>query len=88
MPWVKESAVIPMEDAGRLSLFAVIVLTNEGDQTLQELGKGKFWLALRKALRSWLEPIAIPRKLRVLDEIPLNSQGKRQIAEIEKLFQE
>ncbi|MHA2829317.1 AMP-binding protein [Vibrio harveyi] len=88
LPWVKESAVIPMEDAGRLSLFAVIVLTNEGDQTLQELGKGKFWLALRKALRSWLEPIAIPRKFRVLDEIPLNSQGKRQIAEIEKLFQE
>jgi acyl-coenzyme A synthetase/AMP-(fatty) acid ligase len=88
LPWVKESAVIPMEDAGRLSLFAVIVLTNEGDQTLQELGKGKFWLALRKALRNWLEPIAIPRKFRVLDEIPLNSQGKRQIAEIEKLFQE
>ncbi|GLR05137.1 surfactin synthetase [Vibrio hyugaensis] len=88
LPWIKESAVIPMEQAGRLSLFAVIVLNEQGQKTLSELGKGKFWLALRKALRNWLEPIAIPRKFRVLDEVPLNSQGKRQVAEIEKLFQE
>ncbi len=88
LPWIKESAIVPMEENGRLCLYAVIVLTNDGDTTQKEIGKGKFWLALRKALRDWLEPIAIPRKFRIVNEIPLNSQGKRQVAEIEKLFQE
>ncbi|MDG2688425.1 AMP-binding protein, partial [Vibrio parahaemolyticus] len=84
LPWVQESVVIPMEESGRLTLVSIIVLNDKGSDVLNELGKGKFWLELRKALRNWLEPIAIPRKFRVVDEIPLNSQGKRQVAEIEK----
>ncbi|WP_394126534.1 AMP-binding protein [Vibrio hepatarius] len=87
LEWIEESAVIPKTEKSRLSLCAVIVLTEKGHQEINTLGKGKFWIALRKALRNWLEPIAIPRKYRLVDEIPLNSQGKRQITEIEKLFQ-
>ncbi|MFM2587767.1 AMP-binding protein [Vibrio sp. TBV020] len=87
LAWISESAVIPMTEGNRLSLCAVLVLTDAGKQEIETLGKGKFWVALRKALRDWLEPIAIPRKYRVVDEVPLNSQGKRQVAEIEKLFQ-
>lgn len=85
--WINESAVITMMEGNRLTLYAVIVLSEEGEREIAALGKGKFWIALRKALRDWLEPIAIPRKFRVLSEIPLNSQGKRQVAEIEKQFQ-
>tara|TARA_Y100001956_G_C4128762_1_gene192089 strand:- start:393 stop:1760 length:1368 start_codon:yes stop_codon:yes gene_type:complete len=85
--WINESAVITMMQGNRLALYAVIVLTEEGKKEITSLGKGKFWIALRKALRDWLEPIAIPRKFRVMNEIPLNSQGKRQVAEIEKQFQ-
>ncbi|CAK4074562.1 AMP-binding protein [Vibrio sp. 16] len=85
--WISESAVITMTEGNRLSLYAVIVLTASGEMEIERLGKGKFWLALRKALRDWLEPIAIPRKFRLVKEIPLNSQGKRQVAEIEKQFQ-
>lgn len=88
LDWIEESAVIPMQDGNRLTLCAVIVLSNNGQHEIEQLGKGKFWLALRKSLREWLEPIAIPRKYRLLSEIPLNSQGKRQVAEIEKLFQD
>ncbi|TFH93168.1 AMP-binding protein [Vibrio ouci] len=87
LEWIEESAVIPKTEENRLSLCAVIVLTEKGHQEINTLGKGKFWIALRKALRNWLEPIAIPRKYRLVDEIPLNSQGKRQVTEIEKLFQ-
>jgi len=87
LEWIEESAVIAISDTTRLSLCAVIVLTDMGNDELEKLGKGKFWLALRKALRDWLEPIAIPRKFRLVDEVPLNSQGKRQVSEIEKLFQ-
>lgn len=87
LEWIEESAVIPLVDDQRLSLSAVIVLSPLGLTELERIGKGKFWIALRKRLRDWLEPIAIPRKYRLLEEIPLNSQGKRQVAEIEKLFQ-
>lgn len=73
-------------DGNRLTLCAVLVLSKTGQNKLNQLGKGKLWLALRQSLRDWLEPIAIPRKYRVLDEVPINSQGKRQVAEIEKLF--
>ncbi|MFB9215995.1 AMP-binding protein [Vibrio sinaloensis] len=86
LDWIDESAVISMQDGQRLVLNAVIVLTPAGQQHMSQLGKGKFWLALRNELRNWLEPIAIPRRYRVLSEIPLNSQGKRQVADIEKLF--
>ncbi|WP_391091360.1 AMP-binding protein [Vibrio sp. NH-UV-68] len=87
LEWIEESAVVAMMDGNRLSLCAVIVVTTLGEAQLAELGKGKFWLALRQALRGWLEPIAIPRKYRIVDEIPLNSQGKRLVAEIEQHFQ-
>lgn len=87
LDWIEESAVIPQTEGNRLSLCAVIVLSANGEQEMARLGKGKFWIALRKVLRNWLEPIAIPRKYRMVDEVPLNSQGKRQVAEIEKLFQ-
>ncbi|CAM4167440.1 AMP-binding protein [Vibrio neonatus] len=87
LDWIEESATIPMQDDQRLTICAVIVLTDVGRKEVQRLGKGPFWIALRKALRDWLEPVAIPRKYRIVDEIPLNSQGKRQVNEIKKLFQ-
>lgn len=87
LDYVQECAVIPMQQAERLILAAAIVLTDSGNAKLAELGKGKFWLLLRNELRRWLEPIAVPRSFRVVKEIPLNSQGKRQVAELEKLFQ-
>lgn len=87
LDYVQECVVIPMQQAERLILAAAIVLTDSGNAKLAELGKGKFWLLLRNELRRWLEPIAVPRSFRVVKEIPLNSQGKRQVAELEKLFQ-
>ena len=87
LDYVQECAVIPMQQAERLILATAIVLTESGKTKLAELGKGKFWLLLRNELRRWLEPIAVPRSFRVVKEIPLNSQGKRQVAELEKLFQ-
>ncbi|OED84849.1 AMP-binding protein [Vibrio breoganii] len=83
---IQESSVVSTNESNRISIFAVIVLTDDGVSELERLGKGQFWLALRHLLRDWLEPIAIPRKYRIVDEIPVNSQGKRQADEITKLF--
>jgi len=84
LSWIDECVVIPFEEPERLILASVIVLSTEGRAKLDTMTKGKFWLLLRSELRNWLEPTAIPRRYRILDEIPLNSQGKRLISEIEQ----
>lgn len=86
LSWINECAVIPFEEPNRLILASVIVLSDEGKQMLNSVGKGKFWLLLRNELRKWLEPIAIPRRFRVVEEIPLNSQGKRLTPQIEQII--
>ncbi|WP_333913797.1 AMP-binding protein [Vibrio coralliirubri] len=85
LPWISECVVIPFEEPERLILASVLVLSDEGQATLATMSRGKFWLMLRSELRKWLEPIAIPRKYRMVDEIPLNSQGKRLTSHIEQL---
>lgn len=87
LTWISESAVIPMQENDRLVLVAALVLNQTGKQQIEDIGKGKFWLQLRAELRQWLEPIAIPRRYRLVEHIPLNSQGKRLNNEIEMLFQ-
>ncbi|PMG97587.1 AMP-binding protein [Vibrio lentus] len=86
LPWISECVVIPFEEPERLILASVLVLSEEGQAKLATMSKGKFWLILRSELRKWLEPIAIPRKYRIVDEIPLNSQGKRLTSHIEQLI--
>ncbi len=87
LSYITECAVIPIQEPERLIIGAAIVLSEQGQNRLNQLDKGKFWLLLRSELRQWLEPIAVPRRFRVVKEIPLNSQGKRQVTELEKLFQ-
>ncbi|MEZ9072783.1 AMP-binding protein [Vibrio splendidus] len=86
LPWISECVVIPFEEPERLILASVLVLSEEGQVKLATMSKGKFWLILRSELRKWLEPIAIPRKYRIVDEIPFNSQGKRLTSHIEQLI--
>ncbi|MCK8071942.1 AMP-binding protein [Vibrio sp. 1CM23M] len=86
LPWISECVVIPFEEPERLILASVLVLSEEGQAKLATMSKGKFWLMLRSELRKWLEPIAIPRKYRIVGEIPLNSQGKRLTSHIEQLI--
>ena len=86
LDWISESAVLVVEDPHRVSLGALIILTELGHAELLNLGKGKFWIKLRQALRQWVEPVGIPRHFKVTDEIPMNKQGKRLQQEIAELF--
>jgi len=88
LEWIEEAAVFPLEETNRLILAAVITLSEQGKATISDMGKGKFWLKLRQELRLWLEPVGIPRRYRAVDEIPLNTQGKRLIRDLELLFKE
>jgi len=84
--WIDEAAVLTLDEPNRLVIAAVITLTDEGRRNMQTLGKGKFWLDLRQQLRRWLEPVGIPRRFRDVGEIPLNSQGKRLVRDLEQFF--
>ena len=70
----------------RISLGGVLKLNKLGEQTINEIGKGKFWIKLRQALRLWLEPICIPRQYRIVEQIPMNSQGKLLKTQLLDLF--
>lgn len=83
---ITEAAVIPYQEPKRLITAAAITLSPIGQAKLKQLGKGKFVLMLRQSLHQWIEPVGIPRRFRVVDEIPLNTQGKRLISDIEQLF--
>ena len=86
LEWIRESTVLVLDEGHRLSLGALLCLNQHGTETVKEIGKGKFWIKLRQALRLWLEPIGIPRHFRIVDEIPVNKQGKRLHSDISALF--
>ena len=88
LPFVKDAAVVPIERNSRVFLGAVMVLADSGIQLRETLGEGKFMLAMRRHLFPVLESVAVPRHYRVVDAIPLNSMGKREIAELRALFQD
>jgi len=86
LPWINESAVILLNQKQRISLGAVISLNQQGKDKLSELGKGKFWILLRQQLRRWIDPLAVPRHFRIINEIPVNKQSKRLHNELLALF--
>ncbi|WP_052282678.1 AMP-binding protein [Kluyvera genomosp. 1] len=81
---VREAAALPINRSGRQSIGIVLVLD---DSHRENWGK-KQELAWRKALRAWLEPLAIPRYWRIVDEIPVNGMNKRVDAQLQELFDE
>ena len=86
LSWVAEAAVLPLTLGRRQQLGAVLVLSRQGRAQWQALGPGRFLIALREQLRPWLEPVALPRRVRCLDALPVNSQGKRPWRELKALF--
>lgn len=83
---VSDAAVLPLEQGGRQILGAALVLTPEGRASLARLGHGAFLLALRQRLRPWLEPVALPRSLRLFEALPLTGAGKRDGVALRRAF--
>jgi acyl-coenzyme A synthetase/AMP-(fatty) acid ligase len=86
VPWVQDAAAVALEDGRRQYVGAVIKLSAAGTEQLQRHGRRAMNDALKQALRAKIERIALPRKFRYLDEIPVDSQGKRQQSGLRELF--
>jgi hypothetical protein len=71
---------------GRLIIGAVIVLSPAGRQQLLAQGKAQLAAQLKAAVAAALDPVAVPRRIRFVSELPCNSQGKILAADIARIL--
>jgi acyl-coenzyme A synthetase/AMP-(fatty) acid ligase len=72
----------------RQRLAAFVVPSAEGQSLLAAEGKQALNLRLRAALSGAVEAVAIPRRWRYLDRMPVNAQGKTTLAALMALLDE
>ncbi|MBI3728146.1 MAG: acyl-CoA synthetase [Burkholderiales bacterium] len=70
----------------RQKLSAFIVTTEQGRQLLGLEGKRAFNLRMRAILSGLVEAIALPRRWRYLEQMPVNAQGKTTLAQLHALL--
>ncbi|WP_068977343.1 AMP-binding protein [Aeromonas sp. EERV15] len=83
---VLDAAILPLEQGGRQVLGAALVLSQQGMQSFTRLGHGAFLQQLRRQLRPWLEPVALPRSIRLFQALPLTGAGKRDGVALRQAF--
>ena len=86
--WIKDSVVVAIEQFGRQQTAGVLVLSEAGQNLLEQFGKHEFIKKLRTNLLDHFEPSVIPRKYRFIEELPYNEQSKLERKKIERMFLE
>ncbi|NBA94000.1 AMP-binding protein [Pseudomonas sp. R5(2019)] len=84
-PWVAEARLGVVQER-RASLGALLVLSSQGLKALREQGRRALTDALREHLSRHCEAIALPRRWRLVRQLPLNTQGKLPQADVEALL--
>lgn len=69
---------------GRASLGALLVLSALGVYALRNQGRRALTQGLRDYLKDFCEPLALPRRWRFTEQLPLNAQGKLPQAEVDR----
>ncbi|UVM50015.1 acyl-CoA synthetase family protein [Pseudomonas sp. B21-015] len=83
--WVAEARLGVVQE-NRASLGALLVLSEQGLHALRNQGRRSLTQALRQHLSQHCETLALPRRWRLLRQLPLNAQGKLPQAEVETLL--
>ena len=86
LPWIVDAAAAALEDGARQMVGLVLTLNDTGQAKLEQSGRKDISEEIRLFLRERLDPVAVPKKFRYVDAIPVNPQGKRQPAVIRELF--
>lgn len=84
-PLIEEVKVVVLRHH-RTYLGAVVVLSQQGRDTLQQHSKHYLNNQLKQELINTYEAVAIPRKWRYLDQLPYNTQGKLPLDSLTALF--
>lgn len=83
--WVSE-ARLGVVQGNRASLGALVVLSGDGVEALRNQGRRALTQALREHLAGHCEALALPRRWRLLAQLPLNAQGKLPQADVDRLL--
>ena len=83
--WVAEARLGVVQE-NRASLGALVVLSGDGLHALRNQGRRTVTQTLRQHLGQHCEALALPRRWRLLRQLPLNPQGKLPQAHIEALL--
>ncbi|WP_321834926.1 AMP-binding protein [Pseudomonas kulmbachensis] len=83
--WVAE-ARLGVVNENRASLGALLVLSDSGLFALREHGRRALTQILRQHLSQHCEALALPRRWRLLRQLPLNSQGKLPQTQVDALL--
>ncbi|MNQ65293.1 Surfactin synthase subunit 3 [compost metagenome] len=84
-PWVAEARLGVVQE-NRASLGAALVLSESGLYALRNQGRRSLTQTLRQHLSQHCEALALPRRWRLLRQLPSNSQGKLPQADIDALL--
>ena len=85
-PWVEDAAALAFDSGKRQYVGVVVKLSAAGIEQLRAVGRRRLADLLKQVLRPKVEAVALPRKFRYVDEIPINAQGKRIQSGLEELF--
>lgn len=83
--WVAEARLGVVQE-NRASLGALLVLSESGLHALRNQGRRTLTQELRQHLSQHCEALALPRRWRLLRQLPLNAQGKLPQADVEALL--
>ena len=83
--WVSDVRLGVVQE-GRAALGALLALSPAGLHALRNQGRRHLTETLRRHLAGHCETIALPRRWRLLAQLPYNSQGKLAQAEVEALL--
>jgi acyl-coenzyme A synthetase/AMP-(fatty) acid ligase/3-hydroxymyristoyl/3-hydroxydecanoyl-(acyl carrier protein) dehydratase len=83
--WVAEARLGVVQE-NRASLGALLVLSESGLHALRNAGRRALTEGLRQHLSQHCETLALPRRWRLLRQLPLNAQGKLSQAVVEALL--
>ncbi|BCX65792.1 acyl-CoA synthetase family protein [Pseudomonas izuensis] len=83
--WVSEARLGVVQES-RASLGVLLVLSEAGLHALRNQGRRSLTEELRQHLSQHCEALALPRRWRLLRQLPLNPQGKLPQADVEALL--
>ncbi len=83
---ISECACLVLQNK-RTFIAAVLVLTDVGRAEIKEKGRLLFLQSLKQTMRTRFENVTIPRKWRIIEELPVNQQSKREYTELTRLFE-
>jgi acyl-coenzyme A synthetase/AMP-(fatty) acid ligase len=83
--WIDEARLGVVQE-NRASLGALLVLSEQGLQALRSQGRRALTETLRRHLSGHCEPLALPRRWRLLRQLPFNAQGKLPQADVDALL--